>query len=149
MPAFFKIQGQEIENPVNLGALSIQINNDTNDPDARFIVTVPEVIFGKDASKQINQYIEEGLNGGPGIFEGLPGSLVLREGGLELNLVDGYIDLRDPSALFECDQVTAPLVQRGGNDWFEKAARQTTFSYLAEGLEIGDPGKRSRDGRYS
>lgn len=136
------IKEELIEAIANSESITIQLNNDLNDPSAIGTISTNMLELVRDGAKIVNQYIADGTTGGMGIFEGPPARLEFTKGGETLVLIDGYLDLADPSTEFECDKVTVKIVQRGGNDWFQKRKKSFTYSFLAS-LPDGAPGKIS------
>lgn len=136
------IQEVSIEAIINSSSISIQLNNDTNDPSATSTISTNTLELTVGGSKIVNQFIADGVTGGVGIFEGLPARLELESGSEIINLIDGYIDLKDSSNEFECDKVSVKIVQKGGNDWFQKRKDSFSYGFLAS-LEDGRKGKIS------
>lgn len=145
----FFIGEQEVEPPHNSGEVRIQINHDEEDPDARFAASIPNFTFGvggratESGATIINQYREDGKTGGTGVWEGLPARAELESKGEVLNLIDGYIDLAGSGVEFECDLVTADMVDRGSSPWLNDRAL-FTYSFLAS-LSAGQPGRITPD----
>lgn len=136
------IKEQPIKAIINSASINLQLNNDVNDPSAKGTVSSNSIELTVDGAKIVNQYIADGNTGGMGIFEGLPARLEGEEGGEVLDLIDGYLDLADGNTEFECDKVTVNIVQRGGNDWFQKRKDAFSYAFLAS-LPDGAAGKIS------
>ncbi len=138
------IKEQKVEAIINSESIRVQLNNDTNDPDAKSTVSTNSLELTIDGAAIVNRYIEDGLTGGYGVFEGLPARLELESNGQIENLIDGYLDLADGQTEFECDKVTVKIVERGANDWFEKRKDSFTYAFLA-GLPSGSTGRITSD----
>lgn len=138
------IKEQKVEAIINSESIRVQLNNDTNDPDAKSTVSTNSLELTIDGAAIVNRYIEDGLTGGYGVFEGLPARLELESNGQIENLIDGYLDLADGQTEFECDKVTVKIVERGANDWFEKRKDSFTYAFLA-GLPAGSTGRITSD----
>jgi len=136
------IQDDPVESIINAESIRVQLNNDTNDPSATGTVSTNTLELTIKGANLINQYIAQGLDGGTGVFEGLPARLEGEESGEILPLIDGYLDLADGSTELECDKATVKIVQRGANDWFEKRKDSFSYAYLAS-LPDGAAGKIS------
>ena len=136
------IKEQPIKAIINSASINLQLNNDVNDPSAKGTVSSNSIELTVDGAKIVNQYITDGNTGGMGIFEGLPARLEGEEDGEVLDLIDGYLDLSDGNTEFECDKVTVNIVQRGGNDWFQKRKDAFSYAFLAS-LPDGAAGKIS------
>ncbi len=142
MRLVFEIGEQEVENAINSGDVRIQLNFDTLDPQAIGTPSTNNFQFTIDGSKIINQYVADGKTGGVGVFEGLPSSLKGEENGEILPIIDGYLDLSASNVEFECDLVSASMIQKGGNDWYERGKNSFTYAFLFS-LEEGQAGKIS------
>lgn len=143
------INDQEVEPPHNSGEVRIQINHDKEDPDARSAASIPNFTFGiastagESGATIINKYREDGKSGGTGVWEGLPARVELESKGEVLNLIDGYIDLAGSGVEFECDLVTADMVDKGSSPWLDDRAI-FTYSFLAS-LPPGAAGRITPD----
>ncbi len=134
------IKDDPVESIINGESIRVQLNNDTNDPSATGTVSTNTLELTIKGARLINEYINNGLDGGLGIFEGLPARLEGVEGGEVLPLIDGYLDLADGTTEIECDKATTKIVQRGGADWFERRKDSFSYGYLAS-LPDGAAGK--------
>lgn len=143
MRVIVEIDGQEIEDPINLKELSIQLNFDSGDPTAQVSLNEWELGLGsrtstRDGAKKANEHIALGVLGGVGIFEGLPFVIRIEDNNTSRVLFDGYLDL--PNGTFECNKVTAAAIEQGGVDWLNEVADGFSFEYLATEPIFGGAG---------
>lgn len=131
----FYLNGVKITEPLNYKELSIELNFDKDDPAYRGQVSTNDWTFGlgdkndnNDASRIINKYINDGLVGGYGIFDGIPFRIELQQNNQVENLFDGYLDL--PNGNFLCNEINAKSVETGKIDWLNDVADSFTFEYL-------------------
>lgn len=82
-------------------------------------------------SKIVNNHLSNGVNGGVGIFEGLPYKLEVTQANQVINLLDGYIDLTE-NAQFSTNNTksTVTVKERKNIDWLNDRAGGFTFEYL-------------------
>ncbi len=81
-----------------------------------------------DVAQRIYDAAFSGINGGYGIYEGLPLRIVDCNVNDSLNYL---LDLANSATLLECDKVSCPIIDKGRKDWFDLEAASFTFSYLA------------------
>jgi len=131
MRLVYIIDDGAVERPINSDAVDIELNYDGSDPDNAGTVSLLNFDFSIDAAKIINEYFENGLSGGPGVFEGLPFRLNLEEGSESLELIRGYIDLTNSEVNFKCDRIEAFVKEAGSKTWLEDGAQDSfTYQYL-------------------
>lgn len=129
----------EINDPINLAELEIELNFDRDDNTEAvsindWVLGVSDKRFPNDGAVLANKHIDNGLIGGVGVFEGMPLRIDLDDQKTKIfNLFDGYLDLS--RALVLCDQVTAPAVSLG-IDHFNKVADSITYATLFEDGKI-------------
>ena len=149
MRARFFINGEEVNEPNNYQELSIQLNFDSDNPNAVVSTNEWELGVGRrntrtDLANVANNHITNGLTGNVGVFEGMP--FVIRvEDGQQSNIVfDGFLDLSN--ALVSCDLVTAPAIEQKSIDWLNEVADSFTFEYLASNtVPVSQGGIRPND----
>ena len=119
--AKFYLNNQLISEPLNYEELSISLVFDGDDPEQRNQVSVNNWQFGLgdnqdagDGAEIIKKYINEGLVGGLGIFEGLPFRIELDNGVSTDVLFDGFLDLSSGS--YKCYEIDAPAIESQGID---------------------------------
>jgi hypothetical protein len=78
----------------------------------------------------INTWIQQGLNGGVGIFEGMPLKITNCDPS-PITIFTGILDLASESAEIECDIVKCPLKESGRIDYLNDRADSFSFAYLA------------------
>ena len=129
-----EIDGKIVKSAVNEREVEIELNFDLDDPDAEGTVSVNkwdfEGVTGDTGAFLINQQFEGGLTGGIGCGEGIPFKYSIQDDNGKLAVLDAYLDLGDPEALFECGRVKLPSKIRGGIDWLNDIADSVEYSIL-------------------
>jgi len=128
MKQIHRINGQVVNPPSNYEELELSINYDNDNPNRTINVTRFDWRFEEWAI--IKAIYDSGVTGGNGIFEGIPHTIELKEGGTSITLLDGYIDLT--TAVWDENQVEADTVPRAQIDWLNDVAEGFTFDYLKE-----------------
>lgn len=142
--AKFYINGNSVIVPNNYQELALELNFDKDDPSYRGEVSVNSWEFGlgsnknDDSLRKIKNYIDAGLTGGEGVFQGLPLSIAIDNGLSEDTIFDGFMDLTQ-SEIF-CDKAVVSTKEIGGIDWLNEVADSFTFEYLATPLSDGGVG---------
>ena len=130
----YYINNVEIEPPINDAELSVELNAGDETSQAislnEFEFGIGSQTVGNDASTLINLHRSGGLGSGEGVFAGLPFRIELTHNGQTENLADGYLDTS--RAVFDCDKVICPYVEKGNIDWLNEVADRYTFAYLYE-----------------
>jgi len=94
-------------------------------------ITIQEIEFVQEAAEYINNYIDNGISGGYGIFEMLPFKIELKQYDDEYNAFEGLIDLSD--GLYREDQyVKVKIRDKFGLNNLEDRARAVSWAYLKE-----------------
>jgi hypothetical protein len=134
---------------INKDELSIELNFDKDDPAYRGQVStnVWELGLGgdgnQDSAKNALAYINRGLIGGTGVFEGISFKITLEDGNAPVQtLFDGFLDLSKAS--ITCSTISASAVETGDVDWLNNNADSFTFEYLYENDDVTN-GKITRD----
>ena len=122
----FYLNDVAVDAPANWQSLLIELNFDSDAPDAR--VTINDWEWIRENSDTINSWIADGLTGGVGIFEGIPFRIELGKSGTIEQLYNGYLDLS--TSQIECNQVTATAKERLGIDYINDIADSFTFEYI-------------------
>lgn len=86
---------------------------------------------------RIKQYINSGLTGGTGIFEGI--GLRIYAGSNNTMIFDGCLDLANTSLEIETGIVKSPIKESGRIDWLNDVAQSITFEYLTDARHNGQP----------
>ena len=66
-----EVGGGKVELPIN-GGVRIQLSRDPDNPEKGFSVSTTNYDLQKDTAKLAAQWVEDGKDGNPGIWEGLP-----------------------------------------------------------------------------
>jgi len=122
----FYLNDTAVDAPANWQSLLIELNFDSDAPDAR--VTINDWDWIRENSDTINSWIADGLTGGVGVFEGMPFRIELEAQGSKEVLYNGYLDLS--TSQIQCNQVTATAKERLGIDYINDIADSFTFEYL-------------------
>lgn len=136
----YYINGKKVDEPLNHEELSLELNFDKDDPSFNGQVSVNNWDIGlgnkndKDGAFLIQKYINQGLVGGTGVFEGIDFKIELQNGSEYNTLFDGYLDLSTSNVL--CKQINATAVEAGGIDWLNNIADSFDFEFL---YELDDP----------
>lgn len=128
MKQLHRINGSIVNPPSNYEELELSVNYDNDNPERS--VNVTRFTWNFEEYDLIKSIYDSGLTGGPGVFEGIPHTIELKEAGSTFQLLDGFIDLT--SANFDEDQVTVDTVPRAQIDWLNDVAEGFTFEYLKE-----------------
>lgn len=133
----FYLNDVAVDAPANWQSLLIELNFDSDAPDAR--VTINDWEWIRENSDTINSWIADGLTGGVGIFEGIPFRIELGKSGTIEQLYNGYLDLS--TSQIECNQVTATAKERLGIDYINDIADSFSFEYLNTKAKLGSNGQ--------
>jgi len=133
----FYLNDVAVDAPANWQSLLIELNFDSDAPDAR--VTINEWEWIRENSDTITSWIADGLTGGVGIFEGIPFRIELGKSGTIEQLYNGYLDLS--TSQIECNQVTATAKERLGIDYINDIADSFSFEYLNTKAKLGSNGQ--------
>ena len=131
MKVEYTLLGSLVEPPKNNPSLEIEINHDEGDPQSTGSITLNNLDFVTEAVDALNDYQEDGKNGGAGVFEGPPLdiNLIAKDGTQEL--FKGFVNLATGATSFSCDSIDAPIVLAGGLTWLEAGAEDSfTFEKL-------------------
>jgi len=98
----------------------------------------------KENAVTLNNYINRGLTGGTGIFEG-PGLQIYGQipGSAPVLFFDGCINTADPAFDVQSDIIMCPIKESGKIDWLNDVANGFRFEYLTS-LPYGTPGRITR-----
>jgi hypothetical protein len=120
----------EIVNPVNwLNAfINLSFDKDSVIAKSKGVVSTTEWEWMSKTAQYLSNYQKDGLTGGHGVLIGVPFKWeLLDDGGREV-IFDGYLDLS--KAVFQCDNVTAPSVERNQIDDLNSKVDSFTYEYL-------------------
>jgi len=137
MKTTFKINNKTVDPPVNKGDLVFEVNFDKEDPNSKGALSTPKWDFVSDGAKAIIAHRNGGLFGGPGIYEGLPIDVFLKDDVSTANIYKGYLDISQEDTVFECDRVKNIASRvRGGTDWMSDHANTVFYWRLFELNEL-------------
>jgi len=93
------------------------------------VVNIPSMEFTGDAAVMINNWIQNGINGGVGgIFNGMPIQLL----SCGIVVFEGYLNLASSDVEIQCDIVKVPLVNLFMADDINSKIDSFRFEYLAD-----------------
>ena len=95
-------------------------------------INVSDLEFVEEANKYLQQRILDGLNGGVGIFEGVPYQIKVGEPDDPVFIFDGYLDLTDEATVIGGEEISLSLKKKKGDDWLADVADGFSFAYLYE-----------------
>ena len=125
----FSINGKTFTTILDWQDIAVLATFDGDNVQANISTTELEGV--NDAAAEIVQWVEEGLSGGVGIFEGIPMTLnVYNENGT-LTVFDGYADLSDNyrESLYK-SRVSFKLQKKQGLNGFNERLESITYGYL-------------------
>ena len=132
----YEMDGKSSATPINAKEIKLKSdwNNNSIEDKSEAEVSTNSLQFALEDATAINDRIASGLNGGFGIFEGVPYKIKLRDltSGVTAEILDGYIDLADENSIISCDQVDSIVKKRKNLDWLTTRADGISFGYLAD-----------------
>ena len=125
------IDGVDRGEPRNWETLEITIDwLNTNETGGTPNIT--NLTFAEEACKYLNQRFLNGLQGGAGIFEGVPYQIEVGRIGNPNFIFDGFLDGTDELTVFGKEDISVGLKKRKGEDWLNDVADGFSFAFLAE-----------------
>jgi len=125
------IDGQDFGEPSNWQELTITIDW-LNQRESGGVPNLTNLSFKAEACKYLNERFLNGLNGGPGIFEGVPYDIEVGRIGNPAFVFQGYLDGTNDLTVFGKEEITVGLNKRQGEDWLNDVADGFSFAFLAE-----------------
>lgn len=128
------INGIQVNDSNNIKELEIELNFDNdNNLEAvsltNFEFGVGDGRFTNDSYTILKKVLNDGINGGVGVVEGVPFLVELdNQRGVTKELIQGYIDLW--SAEYSNGTIKAAVVPEGGIDWLIDKVDSFSFEYL-------------------
>ena len=122
----YYVDGQ-ICTPANHKSLEIEVNFDGDSPNAG--VTTNSWRFANKEADIINSKIIAGVNGGVGLYEGVPFLISLKDGTTTVNL-DNYLDLSDAGNEYSSYDVNVSSQEKAQIQWLNDVADGFSFEYL-------------------
>lgn len=129
----FKMDGAKCNPPRNWKELQVELNFDSASPDA--VVSTTNFEFVEDNADYINARLQSGLQGGVGIYEGIPFQIEVCDNNLVA--LNGCLNTASSDAEYTCDIVSVPVKESGRIDFLNDRADSFTFAYLASSSYVG------------
>lgn len=124
----FYLNNVNVPPPLSWEGMEIECSFENNSPDATIKSTTFEWL-GDDA-KNLNTWVNKGLNGGCGIFEGEPFKITACTP--PITVFDGCVDFTHPETTFQCDIVRANVLETQRIQFLNDRAESFSFSYLQQ-----------------
>lgn len=100
-------------------------------------ITTDNIIFVREERAKIKQFIEDGLNGGDGIFQGMPYNIKAKNINSQFNAFNGFVDLTDDLQIDDFNQrIIARLKKDDGLDQLETRLKPLSYGFLEEELGL-------------
>lgn len=133
----FFIDGKEVNAPIEWEDINILATFENDNVQANISTT--EFTIVNEAKQKIVDYVESGVNGGVGIFEGLPVIVQVYNKDNTYNSFIGYIDLTDDyrEELYN-GKVFVKIKKKDGLNSISDRLSGTTFQYLYDNNYITD-----------
>jgi hypothetical protein len=94
-------------------------------------INVSDLAFVGAAKDYISQRIKSGVNGGVGIFEGIPYQILVGEQTNPVFTFRGYLDMTDEElTVLGKEEIKVGLKKEQGEDWLADVADSFSFAYL-------------------
>jgi len=126
---------QQVPEPDNWQNLELELSFENNSPDA--VLNQTKLIWKASNAELMNAWVKSGLEGGVGIFEGIP--LVIKVCNTQEIAFEGIIDLTDSETKFACDTVQCRIRDRR-MDMVSQLMDSVSFAYLTTSVEAGGAG---------
>lgn len=126
---------QLVPEPDNWQQLELELSFENTSPEA--ILNNTKLIWKASNAAYMNTWVQLGLSGGFGIFEGIP--LVIKVCSTQEIVFDGIIDLTDVETKFTCDIVQARIRDKR-MDMVSQLFDSVSFAYLATPTASGGAG---------
>lgn len=125
----FFLNNVEVNPPFNWQELSLEMNFDKDVIQSQ--VKLNDWRFVRENATVINDWVQSGITGGVGIFEGIPFRIEITDGPTTETPFNGYLDLTEGLHL-ACDDVTTTAKEKAKIDWLNDVASSFSFEYLYE-----------------
>ena len=132
MSLSFELDGQPAGTPVNAPELSLSANWEAGEGQEESEISLTSIEFAMEDAKLLNQKVADGLNGGPGIFEGVPYKIKLNS----KTIFNGMVDLTNDASFVDCEKVIAEIIKEDGVDWLSEVADGISFGSMANNNQI-------------
>ena len=130
--AIFKLNGQVVNPTKDWGAIQVMATWDENGGQAN--ISLEDFTFVNENAQTIRQYVQDGLTGGTGIFEGIPFSIEL-QGTTTIDIFDGILDLLDYQEINPVEVKSKIKKIDGLNQLYDRASG-ITMAWLYENGHI-------------
>lgn len=131
-----KISSILVNDPTNYKEIGLKVDVDpeTLDKvvafDGNLNFGTGDLRYANDAYSLLDSIMMAGVTGGNGVAEAVPITLEVDEFGRKIVLLDALLNLWEGSYNRKRREISAPLIQRGGNDWLAKNTEGLSFEYL-------------------
>lgn len=122
------IDGQDRGEP--RGWEQLQITIDWLNKKESGAVNVSDLSFVGRANEYLQQRIQNGIFGGPGIFEGVPYRIAVGDMANPTYIFKGYLDATEEATFFGGEEIVLSLKKEQGEDWLNDVADGFSFAYL-------------------
>ena len=122
------INGQDLGEPDNWQGMEITI--DWLNVKESGSINLTDLTFNREANQYLQQRILNGLNGGPGIFEGEPYTIQIGNQQTPEYVFEGYLDFTGELTVLGGQEITCGLKRRKGEDWLNDVANGFSFASL-------------------
>lgn len=141
--ALFYINNNLVQPPMNARELATQLNFGKDQFPNAGVVNITDLEWVRDNYELLMKHYEDGLTGGPGIFEGPSLRIDFTDGEKTITVFNGFIDLTTAD-FKDRIKITAKSISHATVDWLNQVASGFSFEYLAS-LSEGEKGYISPD----
>lgn len=144
----FYLNNSIVDPPKNWEEMLIELNYGKDQFPNANVVSITDFIWLRKNFDFFIKYIDDGLSGGPGIFEAVPLRIEIQKSAQKKVVFDGYVDLTDGMMVYDKKgilprpdgTITAKALSMATVDWVNQVAGGFTFEYLASPEYSGKPG---------
>ncbi len=122
------IDGNDLGEPLEWKDLTI--TKDWLNSSENVNINISDLSFVLQANTYLRNRMLNGLNGGVGIFEGVPYKINVGEEFNPVYSFNGYLDLTDSAVVNGTEEISLSLKKYEGADWLNDVADSFSFAYL-------------------
>ena len=130
------INGNDFGPPRNWQELEIEV--DWLNKKESGTINITDLEFVDEPNKYLQSRVLSGLNGGPGVFEGVPYQILIGNRTNPTFTFNGYLDLTKNFTAIGGEEIICALQKTAGDDWLNEVADAFSFAYLYEQSIIKD-----------